>query len=145
MTYEYPHGEYVISTDPTRLDFDLIQRWMSEESYWAKGRTRQTVETAAANSLNFGAYEPGGSMVGGARVVTDYATFAWLCDVFVVDAHRGEGLGVAIVAAVCEHPRLRQVKRFVLATVDAHDLYRRFGFETLENPDRFMMKSGSTA
>lgn len=145
MTFEDRHRDYLISTDPARLDLDVIHRWLADESYWAQGRTRETVETSVANSLNFGAYNAAGVMVGGARVVTDYATFAWLCDVFVVAAHRGQGLGKALVAAVCHHPGLRQIKRFALATADAHDLYRQYGFEILDKPERWMVKRGSTA
>jgi GNAT superfamily N-acetyltransferase len=145
VTIELRHGQYTISTDPTRLDLDLIRRWLDEESYWARGRTRETVEMAVAHSLNFGAYAESGEMVGGARVVTDFATFAWLCDVFVVTTHRGTGLGKALVEAATQHPRLREIKRFALATADAHDLYRQFGFEPLEKPGNFMMKRGETA
>jgi GNAT superfamily N-acetyltransferase len=145
VTIELHHGQYTISTDPNRLDLDLIRRWLDEESYWARGRTRETVEMAVAHSLNFGAYTEYGEMVGGARVVTDFATFAWLCDVFVVTTHRGTGLGKALVEAATQHPRLREIKRFALATADAHDLYRQFGFTDLDHPERWMMRRGSTA
>lgn len=145
MTIERRHGEYTISADPALLDLDLIRQWLDEESYWARGRTRETVETSVANSLNFGAYTKSGEMVGGARVVTDFATFAWLCDVFVVAAHRGTGLGKALVETVTQHPQLKHIKRFALATADAHDLYRQYGFNDLDHPDRWMMKRGSTA
>lgn len=145
MTIELQHGPYTISTDPSRLDLDLIRRWLDEESYWARGRTRETVELAVAHSLNFGAYADSGEMVGGARVVTDFATFAWLCDVFVVRIHRGTGLGKALVEAATQHPRLTKIKRFALATADAHGLYRQYGFNDLDHPERWMMRRGETA
>lgn len=128
---------YEISTDPARLDVDLIHSFLSEESYWARGRAREQVERSLEHSLNFGAYA-GGEQVGFARVVTDRTTFAWLCDVFVVAAHRGRGLGKRLVEATLEHPELRDVYRWVLATADAHELYRRFGYDTVERPDRFL-------
>jgi len=145
VTFERPHGNYLISTDPTRLDLAVMHRWLSERSYWAEGRTRETVARSVEHSLNFGAYNAIGAMVGAARVVTDWSTFAWLCDVFVVEDHRGSGLGVALVEAAVTHPDLRDIKRFALATADAHDLYRRFGFTELERPKRWMMRRGSTA
>lgn len=145
MTIERRHGKYTISTDPALLDLDLIRQWLDQESYWARGRTRETVEISVANSLNFGAYAESGEMVGGARVVTDFATFAWLCDVFVVAAHRGTGLGKALVESATQHPQLKHIKRFALATADAHDLYRQYGFNNLDHPDRWMMKRGETA
>jgi len=145
VTVERRHGDYLISDDPARLDTDAIHGWLSTRSYWAEGRTRATVETSVRNSLNLGAYDASGALVGAARVVTDGATFAWLCDVFVVEAHRGAGLGAALVEAAVEHPEVRDVKRFVLATADAHDLYRKFGFTELERPERWMMRRGPTS
>lgn len=143
--HEHRHGDYLISDDPSRLDLDVVHRWLSEQSYWAAGRSRETVEASVANSIVFGVYEPGGATVGSARVVTDRATFGWLCDVFVVEDHQGRGLGKALIAAVAEHPDLRHLKRFVLATADAHDLYRHYGFEVMDHPERWMVRSGSTA
>ena len=146
MTFERRHGDYVISTDPARLDLDIIHRWLSEESYWARGRTREAVERSIPPSLNFGAYTPSGQMVGSARVVTDFATFGWLCDVFVVDAHRDRGLGVALVEAAVTHPDLANLERMILATADAHTLYERFGFEPMGDPEgKWMIRKGSTA
>lgn len=105
-----------------------------------------TVEKSVSTSINFGAYSPDGSMVGAARVVTDGVTFGWLCDVFVLEGHRGKGLGVALVQAAVEHPELRDLKRIILATGDAHGLYERFGFELLgDEADRWMVKRGPTA
>lgn len=127
----------VFSTDRARLDIDLIHVFLSRESYWVPGIHRELVETAIANSLCFGVYE-GRRQLGFARVVTDGAGFAYLGDVFVVEAARGRGLGKRLVAFVMEHPQLQRVRRFMLATRDAHALYARYGFAPLASPDVFM-------
>ena len=126
-----------ISTDRARLDRDLIHRYLSEESYWARGRSREEIERAIEHSIPFGVYDPD-RQVGFARAVTDRATFAWLADVFVLPSHRGQGIGKRLVETVLEHPELRPMRRWMLATADAHGLYRRFGFEELRGPERFM-------
>ncbi|HTP59923.1 MAG TPA: GNAT family N-acetyltransferase, partial [Spirochaetia bacterium] len=118
-------GEYSISTDPRRLDLDFIHHFLSTKSYWAQGRPRETVALSMENSICFGLYAPDGRQAGFARVVTDRATFAWVCDVFVDEAHRGKGLGKRLVRAVVTHPELEAVKWLVLGTRDAHGLYRR--------------------
>lgn len=128
--------EIEISTDPGRLDVDLIYHWLSEESYWARGVPRAIVEQAIANSLCFGAYL-GDRQVGFARVVTDRATFAWLADVFILDGYRGRGYGKALVAAVLAHPEMQGLRRCMLATRDAHGLYAQFGFTPVP-AERFM-------
>ena len=141
MSYEAGAGGYEVSTDKARLDVDVIHRWLSEESYWAQGRARETVERSIAHSLCFGVHR-GAEMAGFARVVTDFATFAWLCDVFVLPGHRGRGLGKLIVEAVVGHPDLRGLRRIVLATKDAHELYRRHGgFVELPMPERWMART----
>ena len=129
---------YEISTDPERLDRDAVHRWLSDESYWAKGRSREDVEHSIANSINFGAYRDG-EQVAFARVVSDRTTFAWICDVFVAREHRANGLGKQLVTAVLAHPETKRVYRWVLATADAHDLYRRYGFHEIERPERFLV------
>jgi GNAT superfamily N-acetyltransferase len=128
--------ELEISTDRDRLDVDAIHRFLSEESYWARGRSREVVERTIAHSLCFGAYL-GEQLVGYARVVTDYATFAWLADVFILDEFRGRGYGKALVQAVIAHPDLQGLRRMLLATKDAHTLYAQYGFTPVP-PDRFM-------
>jgi GNAT superfamily N-acetyltransferase len=128
---------YTVSTDPSRLDIDKIHRFLSEESYWAKGRTREVTEQAIANSLPFGVYL-GDEQVAFARVVTDTITFAWLADVFVSPEHRGFGVGKLLVEAVLGDPRFAGMKRWFLGTADAHELYRRYGFSEPVNPGRFM-------
>jgi GNAT superfamily N-acetyltransferase len=130
---------YTLSTDPARLDLPAIHRFLSEESYWAKGRTYETVCESVAHSLCFGLYAPDGAQAGFARLVTDYTTFSWLCDVFVLPAHRGRALGKWLVENVAAYPPLAKVKRVLLATRDAHELYRRYGsFRNLSAPDRWM-------
>jgi GNAT superfamily N-acetyltransferase len=131
---------YEISTDRTRLDIDLVHRFLSEESYWAKGRDRASTDRAIENSIPFGVYL-GGRQVGFARVVTDRATFAWLADVFILPDHRGHGLGKRLVETVLTHPDFDGMKRWMLGTLDAHELYRRYGFEDMGDPaGRFMAR-----
>lgn len=131
---EWRRGDYVISTDRERLDRDAIHRYLSEEAYWSKGIPRELVDRSIAASLCFGLYR-GEAQVGFARVVTDGATFAYLGDVFVLERHRGDGLGVWLMETVMGHPDLAGLRSFVLFTADAHGLYERFGFSTLP-PDR---------
>lgn len=131
-----------MDTDATRIDLDTVHRWLSTDAYWATGRSRATVETAAANSMNFGAYLDD-TLIGYARVVTDRATFAWLCDVYVDRAHRGSGVGRALVAAVVDHLEPLSLRRTLLATADAHGVYARFGFQPLTAPERWMELSTS--
>jgi GNAT superfamily N-acetyltransferase len=130
MTGEWAKDEYVISCDRARLDLDVIHEFLSGESYWARGRSRERTERSVENSLAFGLYK-GDAQVGFARVVTDYATFAWLADVFVLDSERGQGLGVWLIETIMSHPQLEGMRRWLLATRDAHELYRRFGFREL--------------
>jgi len=125
-----------ISTDPKRLDVDALHAFLSH-TYWSPGLPRAVLERALANSLCFGAYA-GHRQVGFARVVTDRATFAWVCDVFVVESHRRRGIADALMAAVLAHPDLQLLRRWSLATRDAHALYRRHGFVPLEDPARAM-------
>jgi GNAT superfamily N-acetyltransferase len=138
MNSELPDG-YEISTDPARLDAELIHRWLSEDTYWARGRTRETHDLAIAGSLNFGVYDrASGAQVGYARAVTDQATFAWLCDVYVSPTVRGKGLGAALVTTVRDHLASCGVRRVLLATADAHGLYAKLGFTPLAKPDKWM-------
>ena len=135
--FERALGAYLISTDPGRLDLDAIFHYLSGESYWARGRPREQIVRGIENSLPFGVYRDG-DQVGFARIVTDYATFAWLADVYVLEGHRGRGLGKALIEAVVDHPAVRDLPRVVLATADAHGLYERYGFEPLHRDERFM-------
>jgi GNAT superfamily N-acetyltransferase len=129
---------YTISTDRERLDVAMIHRWLNESSYWAQTRSLETVQKSIENSLCFGVYD-GDQQVGFCRVVTDYATFGWLCDVFIIESYRGRGLSKWLIESVVTHPDLHNVRRLLLATRDAHELYRRYGgFDTLKNPERWM-------
>jgi GNAT superfamily N-acetyltransferase len=135
---EYQRGNYIISTDKTRLNLNLIHEFLSQRSYWAQGRSLATVQNSIEHSLCFGVYNDT-QQVGFARVVTDYATFAWLCDVFILETHRGKNLGKWLIECVTAHPDLQGL--FVLATRDAHELYRRYGgFEDLSAPERWMAR-----
>jgi GNAT superfamily N-acetyltransferase len=136
---EYRWDDYVISTDQALLDLDVIQGYLSERSYWAQGRPLAVTQKAIENSLCFGVYE-GEAQVGFARVVTDYATFAWLADVFILESHRGRGLAKWLVQCVVAHPDLQGLRQIILATRDAHELYRKYaGFQPVP-PDRFMSR-----
>ncbi|MHC6628573.1 GNAT family N-acetyltransferase [Streptomyces globosus] len=137
-TEALPDG-YEISADPSRLDVARIHRWLSEDAYWALGRSREKQEAAIAGSLNFGVYaSASGEQAAYARVVTDRATFAWLCDVYVDPAVRGKGLGGALVGAVRAHLEPFGLRRILLATADAHEVYARQGFEPLAFPQKWM-------
>ena len=129
---------YEISTDRARLDIPRVHRFLSTEAYWSPGVSREVVERSIENSICFGVYADGGEQVGFARAVTDRATFAWLADVYIESAHRGHGLGKRLVATILEHPDLQGLRRWMLGTADAHDLYRPFGFSELRNVQRFM-------
>ncbi|AJT68269.1 hypothetical protein T261_6659 [Streptomyces lydicus] len=133
-----PEG-YEISTDPARLDGDLVHHWLSTDAYWAVGRTRERHDRAVAASLNFGLYESGsGRQAAYARVVTDHATFAWLCDVYVARDDRGKGLGTALVEAIAGHLTPCGLTRITLATQDAHGVYEKIGFRSLVAPEQWM-------
>ncbi len=132
-----PDG-YRISDDVDRFDLDRAHRWISIESYWAEGIPLEVFARAVANSLAVGAYGPDGVMAGMARVVTDRATFGWICDVFVDADHRGRGLGKRLAAYLKDHPDLQGFRRLHLATRDAHGLYAQFGFAPLTAADSWM-------
>ena len=137
MVESWERGDYLISTDRSRLDVELIHDFLSRTSYWASGRTLDVVQRSIENSLAFGIYMEN-HQVGFARVVTDYATFAWVADVFVLPEHRGRGLSKWLMEVMLSHPRLQGFRRWVLATKDAHALYARFGFIPLHRPERWM-------
>ncbi len=152
-TVERRRDDYLISTDPAKLNITAIRGFLAR-SYWANRRTDEVIVRSIANSLCFGIYRvtdenedgrPGDMAVAGdprqvafARVVTDYATFAWLCDVFVDEELRGRGLGKWLIETVLTHPELQGLRRWMLATADAHELYRPFGFGGLSAPERWM-------
>ena len=135
--YEIKENGLLISDNPALLDRALIFDFLRNRSYWAQEVTREIVDRSVENSLCLGVYLDG-KQIGFARVVTDFATFAWLADVFVVEEKRGQGISKKLVAAVLAHPRLQGLRRFMLGTRDAHGLYAQFGFKPLAFPERFM-------
>ena len=144
MQIDWQNGEFIISTNRSRLQIDAIHKYLSEESYWAKERTREQTETAIKNSLTFGVYK-GEKQIGFARVVTDYATFAYLGDVFILEEFRGRGLSKWLMETIINHPELQGFRRWILATKDAHTLYEKFGFAELRFPMRWMEKTAPNA
>jgi GNAT superfamily N-acetyltransferase len=136
MPPDVTHGDYEFSTDKRRLDVDGIHAFLTE-SYWAPGIPKAIVQHAIEGSMCFGVFH-GAVQVGFARVITDKATFAYLADVFILDTHRGKGLSKRLMEYILAHPDLQGLRRFMLATNDAHGLYRRFGFTEPKNPARFM-------
>ena len=142
MAEEWRRGEYVISTDPSMLDLDAVHGFL-RRSYWASERSLEIIKRSVEGSLNFGLYHgQERRQVGFARVVSDFATFAWLCDVFIDEAHRGQGLGIWLMETVADHPELRCMRLWMLGTRDAHGLYEKIGFTPLSAPDKWMQKRG---
>ncbi len=138
MTQEWHRGEYYISTDKSRLDLAVIHDFLNT-SYWAAGIPIETVKRSLEHSLNFGLYEEG-KQVGFARVITDYATFAYIGDVFILEDYRGRGLSKWLMQVIADHAELQGLRRWVLLTRDAHGLYRKTGFMEPVNPERYMEK-----
>ena len=137
MAIEWSRPGFEVSDDPRRLELATVHRFISRESYWAEGISEALLARAIAHSLSFGLYA-GARQVGFARVVTDRATYGYLCDVYVDRALRGQGLGKWLVACVLEHPDLQGLRRIALMTRDAHDLYRPFGFRTMPEATRYL-------
>ena len=133
------HGDYLISDDPARLDVAAIHAYLGR-SYWAEGIPLDTVTRALQGSLCLGVYTADSVQVGLVRIVSDYATFAYVCDVYVLEAHRGHRLAQAAMKAALDHPKLQGLRRLNLVTRDAHGLYARFGFTPVARPDRYMEK-----
>jgi|SRR5579863_3862567 len=127
---------YTLSTDPARLDLDVIHNFLAN-CYWAKGIPRDVVARSIENSLCFGVYE-GEKQLGFARVISDFATYAYIGDVFVLESHRGRGLAAWMMEAIMQHPRLQSLRRWTLLTRDAHDLYAKFGFTPVAKPEHYM-------
>lgn len=134
---EWRRGEFVVSTDPEKIDLARTHAFLSKESYWAAGISLQTVRRSIENSLVFGLYLRE-EQIGFARVITDLATFGYLADVFVIEPFRRQGFSKWLLEIILNHPDLRGFRRWMLATRDAHELYRGFGFAELENPSRWM-------
>jgi GNAT superfamily N-acetyltransferase len=145
---------YTVSTDRARLDIDAIQAFLATESHWALGIPKAVVERSIRHSLPVGVYAADGAQVGFARVITDYATFAYICDVYVLDAHRGRGLGAWLTETVLALPDLQGIRRWTLATKTAHGLYEKFGFAVpqwanaymdIVRPDIYLSTAGSAS
>lgn len=134
---EQRREEFLISTDPARLHLDVIFTFLTN-CYWAKGIPRETVARSVEHSLCFGVYDGSGEQVGFARVVSDFATVAYLGDVFILESHRGRGLSKWLMECVTQHPALQGLRRWILLTRDAHALYAQCGFTPLKSPDRYM-------
>jgi|SRR5579859_2949824 len=135
---EQRRGDFVISTDPVRLDLDVIHGFLTNLSYWAKGIPRDVVARSIEHSLCFGVYDGNGAQVGFARVISDFATYAYVADVFVLESHRGQGLGKSLMNCILQHPALQGLRRWNLTTRDAHELYAQVGFKPLKVPERYM-------
>ena len=141
ITWPSSDGRFEISTDPARLDLATVHDFLTNRSYWVPGISRERVARSMANSLCFGVYEvSSGRQVGNARVVTDYTLFAYLCDVFILEEFRGQGLSKWLVATVLAHPEIPNPRRWLLGTSDAHGLYAQHGFVPLPAPERWMVK-----
>lgn len=137
MHQQVEYAGYHISDDPSRIDRAAVKEFLAR-SYWASDRPQAIIERSLKNSLCIGVYTKEGQQVGLARVISDYATFAYLCDVYVLEAHRGRGLAKAMMHFIDAHPNLQNLRRFQLVTQDAHGLYGQFGFKALNNVDRHM-------
>ena len=140
----WQNGEFTISTDRSRLQIDEIHKFLTEESYWARERTREQTITAIKNSLPFGVYK-GENQIGFARVVSDCATFAYLGDVYILEDFRGHGLSIWLMDVIVSHPELQNLRRWILATLDAHTLYEKYEFAPLRFPERWMEKTAPNA
>ncbi len=134
---EYRRGEFLISTSSDRLDLDVIHSFLTN-CYWAKGIPREVVVRSIEHALCFGIYDRNGAQVGFARVISDFATIAYVGDVFVLETHRGQGLGRWLMQCIMQHPTLQNLRRWILTTRDAHGLYAQVGFTPVKAPERFM-------
>lgn len=129
---------YTISTDKSKLDIPVIHDYLTHRSYWAKGRSIETVMRSIEHCICFAVYDSSDKLVGFARVLTDYAVFAYLMDVFILEEHRNQGLSKLLMDAIVNHPDLQGLQRFMLATADAHTLYEKYGFTLTAIPDKIM-------
>jgi GNAT superfamily N-acetyltransferase len=136
-TVEQRRGEFSISTDPARLDLDVIHIFLTN-CYWARGIPREVVERSIEQALCFGIYDGSGAQVGFARVISDFATIAYVGDVFVLESHRGRGLSKWLMECITQHPALQNLRRWILTTRDAHGLYAQVGFAPVKSPERYM-------
>jgi len=140
---ERQQGDFSVSTDPAKLDLAFTHHWLSTEAYWSEGLPFKVFKRMIDNSLCFGVYNQTGEQVGFGHVVTDYTTFAWLTDVFIIDEYRGKGISVFLMNCIIDHPELQILRRWLLGTDHAHGLYRKFGFEDLDHPENFLTRHRS--
>lgn len=140
MIFERHHDSFVVSADRDRLDVEAILAFLVNESAWARWMTRELLERAIEHSLCFGVYTENGRQIGFARVISDFATYAYLNDVYILEEYQGQGLGEWLLNCVLEHPNLQGLKRFSLMTIDKQNFYNRFGFKPLHFPERHMEK-----
>lgn len=131
-------SEFSISTDKSKLDLFAIHDYLSNKSYWAKGRSLETIKISIENSIAFGMYDSKGKQVGFARVATDMAVFAYLMDVYILDEYQGNGLGKQLMSYIVNYPSLLGLRRFMLGTKDAHGLYEKYGFKVAAQPGNIM-------
>jgi len=136
MHAEHHRDQFTVSTDPAKLDLNAIHHFLTN-CYWSEGIPKEIVERAVRHSLCFGLYEEE-KQIGFARVISDFTTYAYLCDVYVLESFRGKGLGTWLMSCVMKHPDLQGLRRFTLLTRDAHGLYQKFGFAAAKNPSRYM-------
>ncbi len=134
---EFLHDEFLLSSDPKKLDIDIIHRYLNKHSYWAQNIPLNVVERSLNNSLCFGLYR-NKTQIGLVRVITDRATFAYLADTFIIDEYQGKGLGIWMIETVMKSSELQGLRRWQLSTRDAHKFYQKLGFQSLEYPDRHM-------
>ncbi len=140
---EHQQGDFTVSTDPKKLDLEFTHNWLSKVAYWSKGLPFNVFQRMVDNSLCFGLYHLNEEQVGFGRVITDYTTFAWLTDVFIIDEYRGKGLSIFLMNCILDHPELQILRRWLLGTDHAHGLYRKFGFEDLDHPENFLTRHHS--
>lgn len=137
---EWENDGYLLSTDKSKIELEIVHSYLSNESYWAEGIPIETVKRSIDHSLCFGIYFDNGQ-VGFARIISDFTTFAYLADVFVLPGHRGKGLSKWLMKIIMEYPDLQGLRRFLLTTMDAHELYRKYGFTEYPQPERMMSRN----
>ncbi len=143
LVQEKHAGDYFVSSDPAKLDLPFIHDWLANTSYWSRDIPLKLVERLARYSFCAGVYQQNGTQVGFGRVVSDYTTFAWVTDVFIIDKHRGRGLSVLLMNFFLDHPEMRVIRRWLLGTDLAHGLYRKLGFGDLDHPENFLTRHRS--
>lgn len=140
---EHHEGEFFVSSDPSKLDLNFTHHWLANKAHWSQGLPFKVFKRMVDHALCFGVYHQSGGQVGFGRVITDYTTFAWLTDVFIIEEYRGKGLSVFLMNCILDHPELKILRRWLLGTDQAHGLYRKFGFGDLDHPENFLTRHRS--